>query len=267
MDPGLQSFDTAKFIFTDITFGVKDTERTIVVRQPDGTLESANAEIRKRMNQIFFPHEGRRLRQPQLFNSEYLKSCMDQGNYEFILDRACVQFEPNESEFHAITEKVYTHINETKKFDVLRSTRHFGPMCFFLAWHRLIDDLLIDMIRRDFLQNAAELICLMQKLSGANVDDGIIRQLDVLTQKKADNLSANVLAIGKGELQKDIEARVGKTNEDFAIDDVCYAFIEAYTKNVAVKKVQIQMSLNTSRETTDEKRRLLTGIRLSHGIS
>lgn len=263
----MQSFDTAKFIFTDITFGIKDTERTIVVRQPDGTLESGNAEIRKRMNQIYFPHEGRRLRQPQLFQVEYLNNCMDQGNYEFILDRACVQFEPNESEFHEITEKVYTHINETKKFDVLRSTRHFGPMCFFLAWHRMIDDLLIDMIRRDFLQNAVELICLMQKLSGAVVDDDIIRQLDVLTQKKADNLTASVLAIGKGELQKDIEARVGKTTDDFAIDDLCYTFIEAYNKSEAVKKAQIQMSLNTYRESTDEKRRLLTGLHTAHGIS
>lgn len=219
------------------------------------------------MNQIYFPHQGRRLRQPQLFIDEYMKGCMDQGNYEFILDRACVQFEPYESEFHAITEKVYTHINEAKKFDILRSTRHFGPMCFFLAWHRLIDDLLIDMIRRDFLQNAVELICLMQKLSGTNVNDAIVRQLDELTQKKAENLTANVLAIGKGELQKDIEARVGKTTDDFAIDDLCFGFIDAYNKSEAVKKVQIQMSLNTYRESTDEKRRLLIGLHKAHGIS
>lgn len=266
-DPAIQGYDKSKYIFTDITFGIKNTERTIVVRQPDGTLEHACADIRKRMNQIYSPLDQRSLRVPRLFEPEYLASCMDRLNYEFILDRACIQFEPYEEEYHKITQQVYMHINDSKEFDLLRSTRHFGPMCFFLGWHRLIDDLLIDSIRRDYLHNGVELICLMHLLNGVPFDESILQQVAKLTTKKSDTLARNILAIGHGELQHDIEARVGKSEEDFEIDDVCCAFIEDYSKGHAVKKVQIDLSLNTQRERNDEKRRLLHGLHKAHGIS
>lgn len=195
-----------------------------------------------------------------------MKPCMDALNYEYLLDRACVQYEPYEKEFHNITHEVYLHINENKQFDLLRSTRHFGPMAFFLAWHRLVDDLLIDMIKRDYVQNAVELICLMYRLNGIAFEEKIIQQLEKLSQKREENLAANVLAIGHGELQQDIEKRVGKSAEDFVIDDVCCAFIETFTRSHGIKKAQIDISLQTYRELNEEKRRLLDGLQKAHGI-
>lgn len=269
VDAALQGYDPdqAKFVFTDITFGIKDNERTVVVRQPDGTLENATPEIRKRVNQIYFPKDGRRLRQPKLFEPEYLKACLDQHNYEFILDRSCVQFEPFEHQFHAITQKVYHHINETKQFDLLRSTRHFGPMTFFFAWHKLVDNLLIDIIQRDFMHNAVELISLTYRLNGITFDESILHQLDQLKQRKAESLERHILAIGHGELQQDIEAKVGQTAEDFEINDVCFSFIEAFNKSHAIKKSSISAALQTYREKNDERRRLFEGLQKAHGVS
>lgn len=267
VDPALKSHDTAKFVFTDITFGVRDTDRTIVVRHPNGTLENATPAVRKRMNQIYFPLEGRRFRQPKLFEPEFLRACMDEHRYEFILDRSCVQFEPYEEEFHAIGEQVYLHLNESKRFDALRSTRHFGPMCFFYAWHRIIDDLLLDMIQKDYLHNAVELICLSYRLNAVAFDETILERLELLKQRKADSMDRNILAIGLGELQQDIEARVGKTLQDFEIDGVCFGFISDYNKEHAVKKVHIEGVLQTYRERNDEKRRLFDGLQKAHGVS
>lgn len=266
-DPALQSHDTAKFVFTDITFGIRDTERTVIVRHPDGTLENATPDVRKRVNQIYFPQEGRKLRQPKLFEPEHLQACLDQHNYEFVLDRSCVQFEPYDQQFHAITQQVYLHINESKQFDLLRSTRHFGPLSFFLAWHRIIDNLLIDIIERDFMHNAVELISLSHRLNNVSFDETILDQLDQLKARKAESLEKNILAIGHGELQQDIEARVGKTSEDFAIDAVCFAFIEAYNKDHATKKSVIAGALQTYREKNDEKRKLFEGLHKAHGVS
>lgn len=237
------------------------------MRHPDGTLENATPAVRKRMNQIYFPLEGRRFRQPKLFESEHLRVCMDQHRYEYILDRSCVQFEPYEAEFHAIGQRVYAHLNESKKFDLLRSTRHFGPMCFFYAWHRIIDALLVDMIQNDYLHNAVELICLTYRLNAIGFDEAILGQLEQLKQRKADSMDRNMLAIGLGELQQDIEARVGKTVEDFEIDALCFGFIGEFSRQHAVQKVHIDAALQTYDERNAEKRRLFDGLQKAHGVS
>ena len=48
----LTGYDSAKYVFTDVTFGVHDRARFIVVRQPDGTLREADGEERDRLNQV-----------------------------------------------------------------------------------------------------------------------------------------------------------------------------------------------------------------------
>lgn len=267
VDSALQAHDQSTFVFTDITFGVRDSERTIVVRLPDGTLENARPAVRKRMNQIYFPTNGRRFRAPRLFEPEHLRACMEQHRYEFILDRSCIQFEPYESEYHAVAQQVYAHLNESRRFDLLRSTRHFGPMCFFYAWHRQIDDLLVDMIQHDYLHNAVELIALSYRLNAVAFDETILGQLDQLKRRKADSMDRNMMAIGLGELQQDIEARVGKTVEDFEIDALCFAFISEFNRAHALKKAPIEAALQTYKERNDEKRRLFDGLQKAHGVS
>lgn len=76
-DPGLQNFSTAKFVFTDITYGLNDKERFVVVREPDGTLRYANWEERDRIVPIYFPHLGKELQKPKLFEGEHLQVSAD----------------------------------------------------------------------------------------------------------------------------------------------------------------------------------------------
>lgn len=71
-DVGLRNHDTAKYVFTDITYGLKDRERFIVIREPDGILRHATWKERDRMVQTFFPKPGRELRKPKMFEGEYL---------------------------------------------------------------------------------------------------------------------------------------------------------------------------------------------------
>ena len=72
-DPALQGNDTAKYVFTDITYGIKNKDRLIVVREPDGTLRHANWDERSRLNQIYFPMEGREIFMPKMFEREHLE--------------------------------------------------------------------------------------------------------------------------------------------------------------------------------------------------
>lgn len=89
---------------------------------------------------------------------------MDRKEYEFILDRACVEFEPDNSDYQEITRTVYEHVNLQKDFEALRSTRHFGPMVFHLAWTNNIDNLLCEMIETDRMKDAVLLIRLYHKI-------------------------------------------------------------------------------------------------------
>ena len=51
-------YDVAKYVFTDITYGVHDRSRFIVVREPDGSLRDADGEERDRLNQVHFLHSS-----------------------------------------------------------------------------------------------------------------------------------------------------------------------------------------------------------------
>lgn len=89
---------------------------------------------------------------------------LKRNEYEFILSRACIQYDPDEAEYHRITQAVYEHINESKQFDKLISTRHFGPMVFYLVWNKVIDNLLLEYLEKSQLQDAVTLVQLYRKV-------------------------------------------------------------------------------------------------------
>ncbi|XP_011180957.2 28S ribosomal protein S22, mitochondrial [Zeugodacus cucurbitae] len=269
-DSALSGFSDTKYVITDITYGLRQSERKVVVRQTDGTLEYAPMEITKRMHQLYFPLNGRSIRIPRMFEDEHLQRCLDEQKYLFILNRMVVQFDPFEPEFHYISSRVYQHINETKQFDALRSTRHFGPMTFFFAWHRCIDDLLYDMVRRDYLQNATELIALLYKLHNmeSNYKDVLKRVDEIKPQEDLalKELEKELKRTSK-DVKEDIQSTIGKTQVDFEVDDLCLPFIEDYISKHALKKVQLELATQTIKEINAEKRQLFEGLNKVHGIS
>lgn len=164
-DPELKGLDSAKFVFVDISHGVSDRQRTIVVRDPDGTLRKASWEERDRMTEIFFPRIKRKLGLPKMFLEENLMEVLNNENYEFALDRACVQFEPDDPIFIKVCHQVYDHIDKHKKYDILLSTRHYGPMVFYFAFYKNIDNMLLHLFQKDRLDKAADVVRLYQYLN------------------------------------------------------------------------------------------------------
>lgn len=227
-DPELEGLSTVKYVFTDISFGVSNKDRLIVVREPGGTLRHAFTNERSRMNQVYFPTTGKELETPRMFSDPYLANLLEREEYEFILDRACIQFEPNDPEYHRITKAVYEDANAKRKYDPLRSTRHFGPLAFHLAWEKKIDNLLVDVIHSERLDEAAALIQLYHifypeaaSASTAPYEDEItvIRnyaKLDSQNRKDIDHalkFYENLLA-QKQEIETGILKAHGKTNVD-----------------------------------------------------
>ncbi|RUS77331.1 hypothetical protein EGW08_014907 [Elysia chlorotica] len=177
VDPDLAQFDTSNYVFTDVTFGVKDRDRTVVIREADGTLRIAPWDVRDRMNQIYNPREGKEYLKPQMFDEQNLERMISEKKYVYILDRACCQFEPDDPDFIRTTHRVYRAIDSAGDHDDLRSTRHFGSLAFYLVWHKTADSLLLDMLNRDLSSDAADLVRLYGILHPQSACAGVLGQL------------------------------------------------------------------------------------------
>ncbi|KAM3615934.1 uncharacterized protein V6R79_009896 [Siganus canaliculatus] len=163
-DKILDGMDTAKFVFTDITYSIPHRERFIVVREPSGTLRKATWEERDRLIQIYFPKEGRKLTAPLIFKEENLKMVFSQDRHEDVLDLCLVQFEPDSSEYIRVHTVTYEDLDKNGKYDLLRSTRHFGGMAWYLVNARRVDGLLVDMLKTERLQDAVSLVSLFHMI-------------------------------------------------------------------------------------------------------
>ncbi|XP_023368835.1 28S ribosomal protein S22, mitochondrial isoform X2 [Otolemur garnettii] len=148
-DKILEGTETAKYVFTDISYSLPHRERFIVVREPSGTLRKASWEERDRMIQVYFPKEGRRVLPPVIFKEENLKTMYSQDRHVDILNLCVAQFEPDSSEYIKVHHQTYEDIDKHGKYDLLRSTRHFGGMAWYFVNKKNIDGLLIDQIQRD----------------------------------------------------------------------------------------------------------------------
>jgi small subunit ribosomal protein S22 len=267
-DAGISDFDSSPYVFTDISFGLRNSERSIVIRHTNGDLQNAPEQMRRRINQIYFPMVGRSTHVSRMFLPEYLNSALEQKKYEFILDRICVQLEPYDKMYHEIASQVYLHVNETKSFELLRSTRHFGPMAFFLVWHKLIDDLVLDMVKRDFMRNAVETVALMFKLNKIEEDVSIMQELEKYPDPVNALIKEKLGRITKSDdMHSEIDKVVGKSVEELSLDGVCLEYLQNYVKKHAIKKVQLELALQSYREMYNEKRQLAEGLRKAHGVN
>ncbi|KAL0278302.1 UNVERIFIED_CONTAM: hypothetical protein PYX00_000157 [Menopon gallinae] len=159
-DPSLDGHDVhhSKIVFTDLSLNVLPTERTIVVREPNGVLRTANKLERRRLLQIYFPIKGRELQVPKMFKTTHLNDLLKRKEYEFILNRACVQFDPTDEEFHRVLILTYNKINIENDFERIDSTRHFGSLGFYLAINRNINNMLQYFLDKQRLMSAYYLV-------------------------------------------------------------------------------------------------------------
>ncbi|KAI4895019.1 hypothetical protein NFI96_025007, partial [Prochilodus magdalenae] len=157
-DKMLEGMDTAKYVFTDITYNIPHRERFIVVREPSGTLRKASWEERDRIIQVYFPKEGRKLTAPPIFKEENLKGAFGQNRHEEVLKHCLVQFEPDSAEFKRVHALTYEDIEKFGKYDTLRSTRFFGGLVWHLVTSRRIDGLITDMLQRELFEDAVRLV-------------------------------------------------------------------------------------------------------------
>ncbi|KAK6735537.1 hypothetical protein RB195_018628 [Necator americanus] len=164
-DAEIMCFDNSKFVFVDITFDANDQDRTVVVREVDGTLRIATPEEHDRMNRTYYEKPNRPVFLPPLFEDPYLQDALDRKEHEFVLDWACWFFEPDDPAYVKLVRCVFDRIVESGDFDVLHSTRHFGTMVFYLALNGNIPPLLNFFGAHGRVRDCANLVRLQKTLN------------------------------------------------------------------------------------------------------
>ena len=81
-----------------------------------------------------------------------------------LLNKACVQFEPNDPDFIRVTHRIYDYVNESRDYAMLSSTRFFGPMVFYLAWYKKLDNLVAYFLNEANISDCVDVIRLYRIL-------------------------------------------------------------------------------------------------------
>lgn len=238
----------------------------IVVRREDGVLETASPEVRKRMNQTWFPMEGRQIDTPRIFQDKHLQRVLDEGRYVHIMDRAHIQFDPFEKDFHRVSSLVYHHINETKNFNALASTRYFGTMSFYLAWHKIIDNFVSDRLEKEVYTEAVDIIALMYNLSKDRVPYDIYI-LELIANDERTRTEEREREQTIPEPQSDVINSIGRTESKLALEDTCLNFIEEYIKsNPVAQKSHVNSAFLVAKRKHSARQEVLKSLRKSHGL-
>nr|CAG4635647.1 EOG090X0AW0 [Artemia franciscana] len=147
-DPELKGLDDSKFVFTDISLGVPERKRLVVVRDPEGTLRKATWEERERMLQIYFPRPGREILPPPMFNEDNLKKEVwdDISRLNKILSRVFLTFTAKDRNDIKEKEKVYDTLDVKEDFHTLKEKRFFIPWTFIFVGTKRTDSLFLAMI-------------------------------------------------------------------------------------------------------------------------
>ncbi|XP_061383271.1 small ribosomal subunit protein mS22 isoform X2 [Danaus plexippus] len=243
-DPALVGYDSSTYLFTDITYGVANEHRLIIQREPDGTLRSCDHDVRKKLNQ------GRKLRDPLVFSDpEKFNSLLDRQKYEYILDRACVQYEPDDPQYQKLTSITYQHVDMNNQYNLIRSTRHFGPLAFYLTWHDSIDNLMLEMVQTGIIREAVLLMSLRQAIKE-----------DLVNGEESTALVSEILPT-RIQLRKPDYV----SEDDIQLDTKCMECLDKYINNNSAMKSQQGLALQGFREYYQQLIEISRGLQKAHG--
>ena len=83
---------------------------------------------------------------------------------------------------------------------------------------------------------------------------------DLIKQKANELLSPS-------NIKDSIERQVGKSTEEFALDEMCFEFIQTFVKDHAIKKSNLELAMQTYKERHDQMKNLSAGLLKAHGIN
>lgn len=129
-----------------------------------------------------------------------------------LLNKACVQFEPNDPDFIRVTHRIYDYVNEVKDYNILYSTRFFGTMVFYLAWYKKLDNLVAYFLKEGNTSDCVQVIKLYLILHpNETKTTSDLPDLELIQVNFNLNINFNLVYIGKLFSIFDLFRRSSKT--------------------------------------------------------
>lgn len=76
--------------------------------------------------------------------------------YVYVLDRNCVQFEPDHPIYIRTCSIVFEHLDTHGHYEVLQSTRHYGALLFHLAFEKRTDNIILHYLKKLDLESSSK---------------------------------------------------------------------------------------------------------------
>lgn len=204
-DPRLAGFlpTGESIVFTDVSINdhVTDRTRMMVARRSDGSLYSVNWEERDLLQKTYFPLPGQRLLTPLMFEPEHLKTMLAKKNFCYILDRACVQFEPDDPIFINTRSAVFDYVLQEGDIKHIYGTRHLGP----LALHAILTlryQPVLYFLMEHSLKATLGFLHLIQRITALSWKDILDQKVD---SKEFEGISVDIDAKFTNEQEKNIK--------------------------------------------------------------
>jgi len=208
-----------KMVFTDVTYGLKDRDRIVVVRETDGTLRNSTWDEKMRMCQTFFPRQGRECFLPRMFQPEFLMRALEHVSATYLLDSACAQLEPDDPDYIRVVHAVYDDVDRKGTYDELYSTRLFGGLVFYLACVARVDGLMLDRLMRGRLADAADVVRLVNMLHPkCNCAVAAGRSKEPLTNRGL--IESYIETMARDVVVSKLRSALGSVDGDPGTDDV-----------------------------------------------
>lgn len=214
-----------KLVFTDITYGVKDRDRTVVVRELDGSLRNASWDEKMRLCQTFFPKPGRESFVPRVFQPEFLPRALDHVSASYLLNHACAQFEPDDPDYIRVVHAVYDDVDKKGTYDELHATRFFGGLAFYLAGVARLDGPILDRLQRGTISEAADLVRLLnilhpKCLSALEIQKSQVKDETALVEVYIATMASKTI---QDKLGRALNGAMEKLEDDDAINEEALA--------------------------------------------
>eukprot|EP00047_Mylnosiga_fluctuans_P004267 m.233566 g.233566 ORF g.233566 m.233566 type:complete len:446 (+) comp12533_c0_seq1:25-1362(+) len=148
-----------KFAFLDLSSGHDvDELRPAYIREEDGTLRTANAEERDKINLNFFVQPFKKQALPKKFDDANLPALLADNLHADILDEVVLLRKSHQPDYVRVHRAVYEDIETRQIYSVLQETPHWRDFFAFLAEEKRLIGIVTSLLEARRIDDATNVV-------------------------------------------------------------------------------------------------------------
>lgn len=146
------------FAFVDSSAGHNYETRPVLLREPDGTLRTANPVERDRFLLAVYPDGNKKLKLPAKFDEANLPTLLGDNMHAEVLDEVCDMRYSHQLDYIRVHRSTYEDIEARQIYSVLQDTVHWRDFLLFLIRENRYESLLLLLVDAKREKDALDLL-------------------------------------------------------------------------------------------------------------